>query len=214
MAVSFDVNSDEIWRVMYAFIGNEYGVAGMMGNIWAESGFQPNNMENVGTQFGWTDTSYTDAVNNGTENFMRLYPIPNSQGGTTNRPLGYGICQWTSVGRKQGLWDLKVQQGVGIENIDLQLDWLKAELQSSSYSSVLTVLQNATSVREASDYFLAHFEIPAGYDTPEVQERRWGYGMEVYEHYSTEPPPPPPPPVPPKFRKMPIYMMLRYYILN
>lgn len=212
MAVSFDTNSDEIWRVMSTFIGNDYGTAGLMGNIWAESGFQPNNLENVGeSQFGWTDASYTNAVNDGTENFMRIYHVRKSDGTYQDRCLGYGICQWTSQGRKQGLWDLKVQRGVGIENIDLQIDYLQYEL-INNYSDVLTALQSATSIREASDYVLAHFEKPQGYDDPEVQRVRADYGLQVFNHYSSEPPPPPPPPpppVPPKFRKLPIYMMLR-----
>ena len=207
MAVTFDVNSDTLWNRLYAFIGNEYGVAGLMGNIWAESGFKPDNMENIGSQFGWTDATYTEAVNNGTEDFMRLYPIPNSQGGTTNRPLGYGICQWTSVNRKQGLWNLKTQQGVSIADINMQIDWLEYEL-TNNYASTLAVLQTADDIKVPSDYVLEHFEHPSGWDDPAVQDLRASYGVEIYYHYAGSPPPPPTPT--PKFKKLPIYMMLNY----
>lgn len=210
--VRFDAISDAIWEQMYQLIGNEYGVAGLMGNIWAESGFKPNNLENVGErQFGWTDDSYTQAVNDGTESFTRIYHVQNQDGTYTDRCLGYGICQWTSQGRKQGLWNLKVQENYPIQNINLQCHWLKYELENS-YSSTLAVLRNATSVREASDYVLIHFESP--YDQSEaVKQTRAGYGQEVYDHYAGSPPPPPPPPPPPtpsQFKTMPIYMMLRY----
>ena len=191
--VSFDSNSDRIWAVMSQFIGNDYGTAGLMGNIWAESGWKPDNMENVGTQFGWTDASYTQAVNDGTESFTRIYHIPRGDGTYQDRCLGYGICQWTSAGRKQGLYNLKQSQGVLIQNIDMQLDWLKYEL-SNGYSHVLTALQSAPSVRVASDYVLEHFERPGGWDTPAVQELRADYGTQVYLHYNGSPPPTPPTP--------------------
>jgi len=205
MSVTFDQHSDEIWNQLYNFIGNEYGLAGLMGNIWAESGFKPNNVENYGeTHYGWTDETYTTAVNNGTENFMKDYEFPNSRW----HPLGYGICQWTSTSRKQGLWDMKVQRGVSIANMHLQIDWLKYELETS-YSGVLSTLRNATSIREASDAVVIHFEVPAGYDTPEVQEQRAGYGLEVYNHYHGSPPTP----VPPEHRALPVWMMTRPFPL-
>lgn len=199
--VVFDQNSDAIWALLSSFINNDYGLAGLMGNIWAESGFKPSNVENYGeTHYGWTDATYTRAVNNGTENFMKDYEFPNNYW----HPLGYGICQWTSTGRKQGLWNMKVARGVSIANMHLQVDWLKYEL-SHGYSSVLTTLQTATSVRQASDYVLAHFEVPAGWDDPDVQALRAGYGQEVYDHYHGSPPVPPQPTT----RKMPVWMMTR-----
>ena len=202
-SVTFDTNSDEIWLQLSSFINNDYGLAGLMGNIWAESGFKPNNVENYGeTHYGWTDDTYTAAVNNGTESFVRIYEFPNNR----FHPLGYGICQWTSVDRKQGLYDMKVQRGVSIANMHLQIDWLKHEL-STSYANVLSVLQNATSVREASDAVVIHFEVPAGYDTPEVQELRASYGQEVYDHYHGSPPTPPVPPI--EHRPLPVWMMTR-----
>lgn len=39
-------NEKHIWDVLYAKIGNSYGVAGLMGNLYAESGLQPNNLQN------------------------------------------------------------------------------------------------------------------------------------------------------------------------
>lgn len=178
--VIFSSGSDQIWGGLYELIQNEYGVSALMGNIWAESGFNSTNVENG---YGWTDAAYTQAVNNGTEDFTRDYLKADG----TYSPLGYGICQWTSAGRKHQLYVLHVTLGVSIGNLSMQISFLKHELETT-YSDVLTVLQNATDIRTASDYVLAHFEIPAGYDTPEVQEERADYGEQVYEHYSGNPP--------------------------
>lgn len=59
-------NEKHIWDVLYAKIGNSYGVAGLMGNLYAESGLQPNNLQNSYEEsLGYSDSSYTQAVDNG-----------------------------------------------------------------------------------------------------------------------------------------------------
>ena len=92
-----------IWDYLIKEINNPYGVAGLMGNIYAESGMIPNRVEvlclNRLKEHGqvWNDSTYTAAVDNGKisrETF--LHPLPNKQ-------YGYGLCQWTSPGRKAGL---------------------------------------------------------------------------------------------------------------
>lgn len=183
MAVSFNANTDAIWSYLYSVIGNEYGVASLMGNLWAESGCDPINVENG---FGWTDEAYTLAVDNGTENFMRDY----DKGGSWS-PLGYGIAQWTYVSRKQALYDRKVLAGVSIGNLQLQLDYLWYELQNS-FASTLYVLQNATDIRTASDYVLANFENPQD-QSEAVKVERAQNGTDFYNHYAGQPPTPPTP---------------------
>ncbi|MEI3521070.1 MAG: phage tail tip lysozyme [Anaerosacchariphilus sp.] len=98
--------------------------------------------------------SYTAAVDSGKiscEEF--LHPLPGKQ-------YGYGLAQWTSPGRKAGLWNLAKQKGVSIADEDMQIEYLLKELQES-YGSVLKVLNTTTSIREASDIVLKKFEIPA-----------------------------------------------------
>ena len=59
-------DEDHIWEVLYARIGNPYGVAGLMGNLYAESGLQPNNLQNSYEEsLGYSDASYTQAVDSG-----------------------------------------------------------------------------------------------------------------------------------------------------
>ena len=63
-------------------IGNPYGVAGLMGNLYAESGLRSNNLQNTfEKKFGMTDEQYTAAVDNGTyTNFVK-------------DSAGYGLAQ-------------------------------------------------------------------------------------------------------------------------
>ena len=60
-------NEEKIWNFLYEKIGNEYGVASMMGNLQAESNLNPKNMENYyESRLGFTDETYVQAIDNGT----------------------------------------------------------------------------------------------------------------------------------------------------
>lgn len=159
------------------------GACGLIGNLQAESdGFYPNRVEYLCIKRlkengkSYTDESYTAAVDNGKiscEEF--LHPLAGKQ-------YGYGLAQWTSPGRKAGLWNLAKQKGVSIANEDMQIEYLLKELQES-YGSVLKVLKTATSIREASDIVLKKFEIPA--NTGEsVCAGRAARGQKFYDSYA------------------------------
>lgn len=159
-----------IWNYLKNKIGNEYGVAGLMGNLQAESGLQPNNLENAyETTLGYTDESYTSAVDNGTY----------SESQFVNDKAGYGLAQWTYYTRKQALYDKYKSGGYSsIGDINLALDYLWYELENS-YAGVLSVLKSATSIREASDKVLHDFENPAD-QSESVEEYRTELGTEIY----------------------------------
>ena len=82
-----------------------------------------------------------------------MHPLPGKQ-------YGYGLAQWTSPGRKSGLYLLKAKLGTSIGDEDMQLDYLLQELENN-YRSVLAVLKRTESIREASDIVLKKFEQPA-----------------------------------------------------
>lgn len=72
-APSGNTNEEIIWNFLLGKIGNEYGVAGMMGNLYAESGLRPDNLQNAyEKRLGYTDASYTAAVDNGTYKSLGL----------------------------------------------------------------------------------------------------------------------------------------------
>lgn len=162
---------ENIYNCLMAEIGNPYGVAGAMGNIEAESGLRSNNLQNsVEKRLGMTDEEYTAAVDNGSyKNFC------------TDRG-GYGLCQWTSAGRKTGLLNFARSRGVSIGNEDMQIEWLLHELRTS-YKGVLSTLKTAKSVKEASDAFMCKFERPAN-QSDANKAARAARGMKYYEMYA------------------------------
>lgn len=167
-----------VWNYFKSRIGNEYGVAGLMGNLYAESGIIPNNLQNTyESSLGMSDSEYTYKVDTGTyTNFV-------------HDEAGYGIAQWTYWSRKQALYDLYKSSGYNsISSIGLQCDYLWYEL-NMSYPGVLSVLQNASSIREASDSVLHDFESPAD-QSVSVENYRESLGVNYYEIFNgtyTEP---------------------------
>lgn len=199
-----------IWNYLVSKIGNEYGVAGLMGNLQAESGLRPNNLQDsYEKSLGYTDSSYTSAVDNGSY----------SEYNFVNDKAGYGLAQWTHDSRKQGLYNMYKTGYSSIGSISLALDYLWYELQNS-YRGVLSVLQSATSIREASDKVLHDFENPKVQDTS-VEEYRASLGVVFYNQFSggsVVPPDIPDTPITPakvikrkKKKGMPIWMMCLPY---
>ena len=173
-AQTVTTTSDEetIWNTLFAFIGNAYGTAGLMGNLYAECGLKSNNLQNNGnTKLGMTDAEFTAAFDNGfyaADTFI-------------HDGYGYGLAQWTYYSRKQALLNYAKAAGKSIGDLAMQLGFLCEELKG--YTSVLNTLKNATSVREASDVVLTKYERPAD-QSEAVQVKRAGYGQTYYDKYA------------------------------
>ncbi len=160
-----------IWDYLLGKIGNAFGVAGLMGNLYAESALIPNNLQNsYQSKLGYTDASYTAAVDDG------------SYSNFSSDSAGYGLAQWTYSTRKKALKEYADSQNASIGNLEMQLGFLYKEL-SESYSSVLKVLKNASSVSEASNAVLLKYEKPAN-TGGSVQEKRTEYGQTYYDKYA------------------------------
>lgn len=165
----------KIWNYLKGKIGNEYGVAGLMGNLQAESGLYPDRVQGD-VPYSDYSKNYTAQVNSGAiseHDFVHNGP----NGG------GYGLAQWTFYTRKQALYDKWKSGGYSsIGSIDLALDYLWVEL-NSTYSGVLSVLKSATSIRQASDKVLHDFENPADQSTS-VEETRASMGQAYYNQFT------------------------------
>lgn len=122
-------NEEKIWQFLKSCGLNDYGAAGLMGNLYAESGLSPKNLQNTyEKKLGYTDDSYTDAVDSGAySNFV-------------NDSAGYGLAQWTYWSRKQALLTFCKASGASIGDLDMQLSFLIKEL-SDGYSGVLSTLK-------------------------------------------------------------------------
>lgn len=164
-------NESHIWEVLYEKIGNPYGVAGLMGNLYAESGLLPNNLQNTYEKsLGYTDASYTQAVDSGSyANFI-------------SDSAGYGLAQWTVESRKAPLLAFANARGCSIGNLDMQLAFLCDELETK-FPNVLSALKNAKSVREASNAVLFNFEAPLD-QSESVQAQRAVNGSVYHSRYS------------------------------
>lgn len=168
------VNEQRIWDTLYAEIGNPYGTAALMGNLFAESSLRSNNLQDsYEAGLGYTDVTYTQAVDDGRyANF-------------TSDQAGYGLAQWTVQNRKSELLAFANERGCSISDLDMQLAFLCKELETK-FPDVLAKLKTASSIREASDYVLVHFEAP--YDQSEsVKVKRTGYGSVYYSRYGQTP---------------------------
>lgn len=166
-------NEEKIWNFLYEKIGNSYGVAGLVGNLQSESGLNPKNMENYyESRLGFTDDTYVQAIDNGTytkEQFVY-------------DKCGFGLSQTTFWSRKKALYEYVKSKGASVGDLKIQLEFLYQEL-STSYKSVLSTLENATSILEASNAVLFKFENPAD-QSVSVQNYRASLGQKFYDKYA------------------------------
>ena len=154
-----------IWTFLKNKGLNNLAVSGIIGNLYAESGLQSNNLEDTRNRdFGWTDAQYTAYVDNG--QYTRfIYD-----------QAGYGIAQWTIKSRKEKLYNLCKGRSKSISDLNCQMDLLFNELVDMG---LLTKLKNVQSIREASDIILFDFENPLN-KSEKVQEYRASLSEQVY----------------------------------
>ena len=191
----------QIWDYLMQEFENPYGVAGLMGNLYAESGLYPFRLQgdNDSEHDYPVSHEYTADVNDGT---ISEYTF-------VHDGKGYGLAQWTYYSRKQELYDFTVDQHYGVDNLDRQLEFMVLEIVRD-FPTVEDAILHSTSVRQASDVVLTDYENPD--DQSEIVKiQRANYGIDIYNTYSGQPPIPPIPPTPPTptGRKMPLYMYLR-----
>lgn len=164
-------------RELYAFFKSKElcnnGIFGLFGNLYAESGMKPGNLQNSSEKkLGLTDEAYTAAVDSGNyKNFV-------------HDSAGYGLAQWTYWSRKEAMLAFHQAKGASIGDALTQAEFLYKEL-SEGYKSVLSVLKTAASIREASDAVLLQFERPAD-QSEAVRKKRAGYGQEYEALYQKE----------------------------
>ena len=166
-------NAKIIWNYLKKQGLNDFGIAGLMGNLYAESGLNPKNLQNTyERKLGFTDESYTNAVDCGSyQNFVK-------------DSAGYGIVQWTYWSRKQALFNFAKDQNKSIGDLNMQLDFLMKEL-TEGHMDILKTLCNATSVLEASNVVLFEFERPANQDKS-VQIKRCSFGQKYYDQFTNQ----------------------------
>ena len=164
-------NEEKIWNYLTAAGLNACGTAGLMGNLYVESGLIPTNLQNTyEKKLGYTDAAYTAAVDSGAyDNFAK-------------DSAGYGLAQWTYHTRKAALLAFAKAAGKSVGDLETQLAFLVKELRES-FKLVHYVLVTATDVKTASNVVLLQFERPAD-QSAAAKERRAGYGQIYYNRYA------------------------------
>jgi hypothetical protein len=134
------VGSDNAERIYNFFISKGFQpihAAGIMGNMKAESGLNPKRVQNTQTPEGDRDNITVD--------------------GRT----GYGLVQWTSRGRQQGLADLAASRSAISGDLSVQLDYIMIELEGAYRKGSYEPLLASTTVEEATNVILEDYERPA-----------------------------------------------------
>jgi hypothetical protein len=99
-------------------------------------------------------------------NFMResgIVPTRVQGGGESNTvPLdgktGYGLAQWTDLGRQQALVDYSKQLNIPVYTLELQLNFVWHEASSGN---VINNLKTISSIEKATKYWMDSYERPA-----------------------------------------------------
>lgn len=176
-------NEQKIWDYLISKGLTQAGAAGLMGNMYAQSGMIPNRVQILCLKRlkqqgkNYNDKTYTDAVDKKIISKLEfLNPLPNKQ-------YGYGLCQWTSPQRKSNLYDLAQKRGKSIGNLEVQLEFLITQLKTY-YKAVWEVLTSTSMAREASNIVLEKFQIPANLES--LKEQRANYSFHWYNEFHKE----------------------------
>ncbi len=162
---------EQVWTYFKNKGFSPQGIAGMMGNIYIESHFKTNNLQDdYEISLGLSDIEYTRRVDNGTyTNFI-------------NDSAGYGLVQWTWHTLKADLYNLCKSRGKSIADLGCQLDQLYAHLQSEG---LYTKIKNATSVADATEFFMIKFEKPDDQSREAINERV-SYAEKYFQQFNNK----------------------------
>lgn len=158
----------QIWSIAKAYGLSDIAAAAILGNAQAESGVNPSNLQgSYEKSLSHTDSSYTDAVNNGQYNNF------------VHDSAGYGLFQFTYWSLKQDLYNEAKSRGVSISNTKLQMDVMISQIKNSG---VFDKINKALTVKEASNIFMLQYERPAN-QSVESQNKRAGYSQQFYDKF-------------------------------
>lgn len=140
-------NSTAAMKHLQAAGISKSGAAGIVGNLSAESNVDPSNVQ-------------LDKQSDKENYLQRLLNGDMSREDFVSDGIGFGLAQWTIPKRKGALWDYAASQGVPINDMGMQLDFLLKELRED-YPSLYEALCNGEiSVSDAAYRMLHEFERP------------------------------------------------------
>ena len=163
---SYNGNEQFVWNYLRNSGLTKAGAAGMMGNLYAESGINSVIYQNsYKGRIGWTDQQYVDYVNSGAY----------SEYSFVHDAVGFGLAQWTYYTRKQALFNTCRGR---IGDLGCQCQYLIWELQVY-FPRINSLLRSSSDVRTCAVRVLTEFERPADMG-PGVQNQRTNYAYAYY----------------------------------
>lgn len=186
-------NEEKAWNY---FLSNGYtkkAAAGVMANIYAESSYITNNLENTAnSKANITDEEFTSMVDSGKISqkefsLSTTYGLYNYDYSDSNRGLsackncmyGYGLAQWTWPTYKYDLYEMYKTNGYSsISDIGLQLEFILVDMDDATKQS----LNSSSSAEDAAEYYLLNYEKPRNMDS-KINERR-GYATDIYSRFA------------------------------
>lgn len=186
-------NEEKAWNY---FLSNGYtkkAAAGVMANIYAESSYITNNLENkANSKANITDEEFTSMVDSGKISqkefsLSTTYGLYNYDYSDSNRGLsackscmyGYGLAQWTWPTYKYDLYEMYKTNGYSsISDIGLQLEFILVDMDDAIKQS----LNSSSSAEDAAEYYLLNYEKPKNMDS-KINERR-GYATDIYSRFA------------------------------
>ena len=133
----------------------EAAALGFLGNWMAESGCEPNRLQNDFDSFRTASKQYTAQVESGS---ISKHTFASDQ-------KGYGLAQWTyfdfvsGQGRKLDLYNFWKSRGGKLDNVIMQVDFALWEL-SHGYAHVAAKLRNNNDLYSCVDTICRQFEQP------------------------------------------------------
>lgn len=128
-------------------------VAAIMVNMQAESGIVPIRVQGDYAAGYAKSIAYTQQVDSGA--ISRSGFANGGPGGG-----GYGLVQWTSSGRKAGLYDHAKGKNLSIGDTGAQVEYFLIELQQKAYQKSYMRLQGNNSALDMATTFCLNFEAP------------------------------------------------------
>lgn len=144
------------------------GAAGLMGNLYAESGI-------VSVIYEW---SKHDRIGLSNEEYVRQ----TMSGEYTNfvyDQAGFGVAQWTFWSRKEALLE---QCRTQLGDMNCQLGFLIYEL-STGYAKVMSTLKSSHDLYTCTVQVMCDFERPAD-QSQAAKNKRYGYSQRIYSEFT------------------------------
>ena len=166
-------NKETIWQFLKSAGLSNAGTAGLMGNLEAESGFNPKNLEDsFEEKLGFTDETYTTAVDEGEYDHF------------SNDGAGYGLAQWSYHTKKLALLSYSKIKDESVGDLNLQLGFLKKDMEKY-FSKLWNFLKTTGSIYEATVEVLTKYEVPAD-QSDSVKDKRYEFAKAIYNEFVGE----------------------------